>query len=224
MASGSTNPNSSGSIRLPPSLPCCSDTLRHDIHIPGHAFRLRPVREADAAYIVALRSRAGAFLNRGAPSEDTQLQWLARYFDRAGDYYFVVESANGWRREGLVGVYDVRASARIAEWGRWLLEPGSNAAVESALLIYRCAFDRLRLERVRCRTLSANAAAVAFHDSCGLARTPGDVFIEHNGEHCPAVEHVLSRGEWSRVGEQLESLARRFAATIARVVPPRDAS
>jgi RimJ/RimL family protein N-acetyltransferase len=198
--------------------------LRHDLHLPGYAFRLRPVRESDAPYIVDLRRRAGAFLNRGAHSDDAQLQWLARYFERAGDYYFVVESSDGTRREGLVGVYDVSALNAEAEWGRWVLEPGSNAAVESALLVYRCAFERLRLERVRCRTHAANAAVVAFHDSCGLARAAGEVMIEHNGERCAAVEHVLSRADWPRAGERLDNLARRFAATRARRATRTNAS
>ena len=198
--------------------------MRHDLHLPGYAFRLRPVREADARYIVDLRRRAGGFLNRGAQSADAQLQWLARYLERAGDYHFVVESSNGARREGLVGVYGMSSPNREAEWGRWVLEPGSNAAVESAFLIYRCAFDRLQLERVRCRTLAANAAVVAFHDSCGLARAEEQVMIEHDGERCAAVEHVLSRTDWPRAGERLEKLARRFAATMARVSPRTNAS
>lgn len=190
--------------------------MRHDIHLPGYAFRLRPVREADAPYIVDLRRRAGEYLNRGALTEDGQLLWLARYFERAGDYYFVVESSGGARREGLVGVYDLSAANAEAEWGRWVLEPGSNAAVESALLVYRCAFERLRLERVRCRTLAANAAVVAFHDSCGLARAAEEMMIEHNGARSSAVEHVLSRTGWPRTAERLERLARRFATTAAR--------
>jgi len=194
------------------------------MHLPGFAFRLRPVREADAPYIVDLRRRAGGFLNRGAQSEDAQLQWLVRYFERAGDYYFVVESSDGIRREGLVGVYDMSAAGDEAEWGRWVLEPGSNAAVESALLVYRCAFERLGLTRVRCRTLAANTAVVAFHDSCGLARAAEETIIEHNGERCAAVEHVLSRTDWPRARARLDTLARRFAATAARGPRPTNAS
>jgi RimJ/RimL family protein N-acetyltransferase len=185
--------------------------LRHDLHIAGHAFRLRPVAEADAAYIVELRTRSGEFLNRGALSTDGQLQWLAQYFGRAGDFYFVIESIDGARREGLVGVYDLQAGRRDAEWGRWVLEPGSNAAVESALLVYRCVFVRLRLERVRCRTLVHNRKVVAFHDSCGLLRMPGEIAIRHNGEVHLAVEHSVRRADAGDVVGRLDRLASRFA-------------
>ena len=186
------------------------------MHIAGRAFRLRPVAESDAPYIVNLRSRAGGFLNSGAITAEQQSHWLERYFERGGDFYFVVETVDGKRREGLVGLYDVRWPERTAEWGRWVLEAQSSAAVESALLVYRCAFGELALDRVRCRTLAANAKVVAFHDSCGLARVPGTVMIDHDGQSHTAVEHVLWRRDWPPVMTRLDRLASRFAATAMR--------
>jgi RimJ/RimL family protein N-acetyltransferase len=192
--------------------------LRHDLHLDGYAFRLRPVEASDAAFIVELRARAGEFLNRGAATVEQQLAWLARYFARDGDYYFVIESIARAQPEGLVGIYDVAPLGRDAEWGRWVLAPGSNGAVESSLLVYRCAFERLGLSRLHCRTLAQHAHAIAFHDSCGLARTPGEVIIEHNGERRPAVEHTLTRADAGPVMARLERLAARFA-TAARANP-----
>lgn len=169
----------------------------------------------DASYIVDLRAHAGAFLNRGATTIAQQLSWLGAYFERAGDFCFVVETLDG-RRQGLVGLYDLQWPRRTAEWGRWVLTRGSSAAVESALLIYRFAFDELALELVRCRTLGANAKVVAFHDSCGLARAPTELVIDRDGEPRPAIEHVLSRAEWPRVMARLDRVASRFATTISR--------
>ena len=186
--------------------------MRHDLNVPGHAFRLRPVVEHDADFIVDLRRRAGRFLNRGAASKAEQLAWLAEYFERTGDFYFVVESTSDARREGLLGLYGLDARNRTAEWGRWILEPTSSAAVESALLIYCCAFERLGLERVWCRTLVENRQVIAFHESCGLARAAELATIEHNGELLPAVVHTLTRTEWPSVRTRLDQLASRFAA------------
>jgi RimJ/RimL family protein N-acetyltransferase len=186
--------------------------MRHDFRVTGYAFRIRPAASSDAAYIVGLRTRSAGFLNRGAANVDEQLTWLERYFDRPGDYYFVVETIDGKRREGLIALYDVRWPDATGEWGRWVLEEGSNAAVESALLVYRFAFDRLRLASVRCRTLAANAKVVAFHDSCGLTRTSASSTIDHNGRPCPAVEHSLSASEWPHVMCRLDALASRFSA------------
>ena len=169
----------------------------------------------DASYIVDLRTHARALLNRGATTIDQQSRWLGAYFERAGDFCFVIETLDG-RREGLVGLYDLQWPRRTAEWGRWVLGRGSCAAVESALLIYRFAFDELALELVRCRTLGVNGKVVAFHDSCGLARAPGEVMIDHDGEPRPAIEHVLSRAEWPGVMGRLDRVASRFATTMSR--------
>src|SRR5262245_30670098 len=189
MAFASTRPSLQGSIRPRRSPRSCGSILRHDRQVVGQGFRLRPVELGDAAFIVDLRGRAGRFLNRGASTVSEQVDWLERYFERDGDYYFVIETADAAWREGLVGVYDVDARERSAEWGRWVIEPGSSAAIESALLVYRLAFDQLALERVSCRTLSENASVVAFHDSCGLARAAISTSIEHDGERRAAVVH-----------------------------------
>jgi RimJ/RimL family protein N-acetyltransferase len=173
------------------------------------------VVESDAGYIVDLRSRAGKYLNRVTGTIEQQTAWLHAYFARAHDYYFVVETIDGRHREGLVGLYDVRPGV-AGEWGRWVLEPASNAAVESALLIYRFAFEELSLEQVCCRTLCTNAKVVAFHDSCGLARAADAVTIDHDLQPSRATEHRLHRAEWPKVMMRLDRLASRFAATAAR--------
>jgi len=172
------------------------------------------VAESDSAFIVDLRGRSGKYLNRGAATLNAQMAWLRRYFGRDGDFYFVVESRDDARREGLIGLYDFEATSGSAQWGRWVLQPDSNAAIESALLIYRSAFETLSLERVFCRTLVENAQVVAFHDSCGLQRVPAPVLIEHNGECRAAVEHSLTRSAWPAVRLRLDRLAVRFAATV----------
>jgi RimJ/RimL family protein N-acetyltransferase len=155
----------------------------------------------------------GEFLNRGATTLAGQLAWLERYFEREGDYFFIIERIDSGQREGLVGVYDLRVNDRSAEWGRFVLATGSNAAIETVLLVYRFAFDELGLEWVRCRTLASNAKVVAFHDSCGLERNPRGVTIEHNGRPSPGVEHELARSRWPSVMKRLDALAARFAGT-----------
>jgi RimJ/RimL family protein N-acetyltransferase len=191
--------------------------VRHDIHLDGAAFRLRPVTDADAAYIVDLRARAGPYINRGATTIAEQRGWLAQYYERDGDFYFVVEARRDGRRHGLAGIYDLRDG--VGEWGRFVLEPGSAAAVETALLVYDVAFDDLSLERLCCRTLVANAHAVAFHDSCGLVRTPGEVTIAHDGVPARAIEHWMTRDAWPRARERLAQLAARVADRCLRTSP-----
>lgn len=192
--------------------------MRHDLALRGHAFGLRPVTLEDAALIVTLRAPAGAagYLNRGAATDAAQRAWLERYFQQPGDYYFVVYALAEDRPEGLAGIYAIDPERACGEWGRWVLRPGSRAAVESALLVYRCAFECLGLGRVIAHTLAGNAQVVSFHDSCGLARAEAPIMITVDGQPRAAIEHVLTRERWPAVEARLERLARRDAARTGR--------
>jgi RimJ/RimL family protein N-acetyltransferase len=187
--------------------------VRHDLRRDGVAFRLRPVRREDAAFIVDLRNdpALGRFLHKGAATVDGQERWLAAYFDRPGDYYFVVERIADAAPEGLVGIYDHAADTAQAEWGRWILRRDSAAAVECAMLVYECAFEAIGLARVYCRTLAENRKVVSFHDSCGLARSPQEVSLEVDGVPRAAVEHRLAREGYPDVVARLRRLAERQA-------------
>src|SRR6185312_25652 len=80
--SDSRNPNSARSTLRPPSRPHCGDILRHDVHLAGYTYGLRPVATSDAPYVVELRAAGGEFINRGATTIAAQLAWLAHYFER----------------------------------------------------------------------------------------------------------------------------------------------
>ena len=68
-------------------------SMRHDLHIEGQAFRLRPVTADDGAAIVELRNQPdlSRFINPTSADPADQRAWLDEYHDRAGDYYFIVE-------------------------------------------------------------------------------------------------------------------------------------
>lgn len=188
--------------------------MRHDIVLEGYTYRLRPVEDCDAGFIVSLRAdpALNRYLHTGAHDVAEQLAWQARYYARPGDYYFVVERKEQRMREGLVAIYDVDLEEGGAEWGRWILRSGSLAAIESAWLIYRVAFECLGLRRVYCRTVSANVSVVAFHDSCGICERrilPGHFRL--GGERHDAVEHVVDQVSWPALASRLEAFARRLA-------------
>jgi len=193
--------------------------MRHDLTQEGAAFRLRPIGDADAALVLELRSNPelNRFLHATSPSLDDQLAWLARYYERPGDYYFVVERLQGGAAEGVISLYDIDAANHGGEWGRWILRPGSLAAVESAWLIYRCAFETLGLQEVYCRTVADNGPVVSFHDSCGIAdRRVLPAHFDLGGRKVDAVEHRVVRSQWNELGPRLEKLARLTARRLQR--------
>lgn len=192
--------------------------MRHNLTLEGHAFRLRPVTDADAGRIVELRGdpALNRYLHAGATRIEDQLVWLASYYDRPGDYYFAIESCADGRFEGLVAIYDIDSDTKSGEWGRWILRRGSLAAVESAWLIYRIGFDLLKLECVQCRTVADNAGVVSFHDSCGIATRrllPGHFTL--GGHTYDAIEHRVDRDAWTVIKQRLDKLARFSARKVS---------
>ena len=175
-------------------------------------FRLRPIADEDAPLVVQLRTQPelARWLRPTSNRLEDQLAWLDDYYRRPNDYYFVVE---GREPEGLISLYNIADGQ--GEWGRWILKPGSLAAVESALLIYRGAFERLNLASVYCHTLSENSKVLSFHDSCGIQqRQLLPAAVELNGRTLDMVEHRLDRQRWESHTapslEKLASLTRRF--------------
>jgi len=186
--------------------------MRHSLRIEGFRYALRPIAEADARFVAELRSdpELGAYLHRTSGRVEDQEAWLAAYFERTGDYYFVVEELATGEAVGTVGVYD--SDGARAEWGRWLIRRGSPAAVESALLVYRAAFEGLQLDEVYCRTVAENAKVVSFHDSSGAERVATlENHFHLDGVAHDAVEHRVDRARWDRMRPKLEFLARRLA-------------
>jgi RimJ/RimL family protein N-acetyltransferase len=193
--------------------------MRHKIIIEGFAYRLRPIGDMDADFIIKLRTDAELirFLHSTPPSLDSQLNWLAQYYTRPGDWYFVLERRSDSSSEGLISLYDFDAEQFSAEWGRWILRKDSIAAVESAWLIYRCAFDQLCLREVYCRTVAANESVVSFHDSCGI--TERSLLPNHfnlNGRKLDAVEHRVNHVAWKTIAPRLEHLSQRMARRLHR--------
>jgi RimJ/RimL family protein N-acetyltransferase len=190
--------------------------VRHDLRLDGFRFRLRPVRRDDAQCILDLRgdARLNRHIHATSPVLADQIAWIERYLHRDGDWYFMVEDREDGAAVGTIALYDHDPAAAAAEWGRWLLKPEAQAAIESAWLIYRAAFEVLGLARVYCRTLADNAQVVSFHDSSGARRArllPGYAQIE--GATRDAVEHGVERADWAGMASRLERLARRSART-----------
>jgi RimJ/RimL family protein N-acetyltransferase len=194
--------------------------MRHDIRLAGRVYGLRPVELDDAEFIVALRTRDPQrlrYLHPVPPDIEQQRRWLRSYFERQNDYYFVVENRDSRNRHGLVGIYNIDPVVQTGEWGRWILRPGSFAAVETALLVYRVAFEYLQLRSIYCITVADNLPVVSFHDSCGLARAaflPRD--FELAGVRYDAVKQVCVHENWPIVRSRLEVQAERIARRSKR--------
>ncbi|MCW5701092.1 MAG: GNAT family N-acetyltransferase [Bradyrhizobium sp.] len=188
--------------------------MHHEIRKVGKRFSLRPVVMEDASRIVSLRRHPNArkFMNQTSPRVADQEKWIEQYFQRPGDWYFMITQGADQTPVGTLGIYNHDTAAGTAEWGRWILSPGSVGAIESALLSYRVAFEDIGLEEVYCRTIADNKAVVSFHDSCGAKRTRLiRSYVELQGIPYDAVEHRVDRKCWRDMHPKLDKLAARLA-------------
>ena len=188
--------------------------MKHRYALEGYGYRLRPVRLADAAFIVRVRREdmeRNRYIHPIPDDVSAQERWLEAYFDREGDFYFVVENRVTGEPEGLIAFYD-EADGR-AEWGRWVIRKGSLAAVESVCLLYRIAFEQAGLRELYCRTLCANKAVVSIHTSMGeLTRGIIDCFAILGGKPYDAVEQYADREHfYTGIAPKLEAQARTIA-------------
>lgn len=191
--------------------------MRHSISIDGYGFRIRPIADADAPFVLELRGdpSLNRYLHATSNKLNDQLAWLSKYYDREGDYYFVIERLNSGQLEGVISIYGIDNEKKSGEWGRWILKPGSPAAIESAWLIYRCAFEKLRLNRVYCRTAAENAAVVSFHDSCGIKkRSLLPAHFALGTQRVDAVEHEVEAAAWKEIAPRMERLAQSIARRL----------
>lgn len=191
--------------------------MLHSFVVEGCAYRLRPIGDDDAILMASLRGdpELNSYIHHNAGGIETQLQWLADYYLREGDYYFVIERRSSNSREGLIALYDVNFEIGSAEWGRWVIKKDSFAAIESTLLIYQFGFELLGLNRVYSRTVASNFKVVSFHQSCGIV--DGEVLKNHfelNGVLHDAVEHSVNKSDWIDIKLRLEKTAHMLAQRI----------
>lgn len=191
----------------------------HEISIEGPAFRLRPIKDDDAAFVVQLRTdpSLNKFLHSTPLDAERQIAWLRDYYNRPNDYYFVIERRSNGVPEGVVSLYDIDPQTAHGEWGRWILKSNSLAAPESSWLIYRCAFEQIHLKSVYCRTVASNEAVVSFHDAVGFtSRTTLRRHFCIDGTPMDAIEHAVDLARWNEIGPDLHRMAEIVARRLSR--------
>ena len=190
-----------------------SEEMKKEIVKKGYGFALRPVREADAEFILHLRTMPHVHGNVGdtVPDVAGQLRWLKAYFLREGDHYFIIETMAGVP-VGTVGVYDLKDGT--AEWGRWIIVPGVPAAIPSAVLIHQLAFDNLGLRELRGCVVSTNKKVLSFHRRFGSVVTSIEKGARRiNGCDIDLVWILMDKPRWRERSPKLCTLAEFSGAS-----------
>lgn len=182
--------------------------MNHGLYAEGYGLRLRPVRMEDAGFIVWLEhSRHAKGKRSDSPADvESEQAWLKEYFDRAGDYYFMIQTLSGMP-VGTLGLYNLAGT--VAEAGRWVIRPGVPAAVPSAMLGCLIALEMMGLSHVCCRVAATEQAVLSLAHRLGfhlsrieLAALPG------TGKPVDLVHLVYSAPDWPACRPGLLAAAR----------------
>lgn len=183
--------------------------MNHTIQAEGFGIRLRPVQMEDSTFIVWLRNLEHARGRVGDSAADTPAQeaWLQEYFQRRGDYYFILETL-GKIPVGAYGIYNLTGSS--AESGRWVIRPEVPAAIPCAIVAFdQIAFGKLNLTELRVKTVSTNQPVLSLNRKLGFHQTlvePAAQVIA--GAPVDLVHFLLEKKDWPPVRERLLPLAR----------------
>lgn len=137
--------------------------------------KLRLVEESDAEFIVGLRidEKYNKHLSAVTGDVDAQVNWIRRYKEDEANkqqFYFIIERLDGVRC-GTVRVYDFAGDSFC--WGSWILneEKTRYAAIESAFLVYKFAFEELGFQKCHFDVRKGNERVISFHEKMGATRT-----------------------------------------------------
>jgi len=183
--------------------------MDHSLVAEQFGVRLRPVRLEDAAFIVQLRNSQHAIGNVGDTGSAISAQelWLQHYFERIGDYYFIIEKARTGEPLGTVGIYNI--IGQQGETGRWIIVPDSPAAAASSLLTWRIGFELLKLEHLLARIVETNKPVLAFHKRIGnpyIGRFEDEQQIA--GKSVAMIHFRATPAEWPAISKKLSHYAR----------------
>ena len=154
-------------------------TIRKAQRIMGKTLTFRDANVDDAAFILSLRTDENKSRYLSAVSADLNAQqaWLEGYASATDQAYFIIECQD--ESIGTIRLYDAQEDSFC--WGSWILKDDrpSQAAMESALMVYSYAVDHLGFKAAHFDVRKGNDRVSAFHERFGarcISETDLDFF------------------------------------------------
>lgn len=137
----------------------------------GKTLSFRNATVDDAAFILSLRTDAKKSRHLSVVSGELaeQQAWLERYAQADDQAYFIIDYQDS--PIGTVRLYNPQGESFC--WGSWILHSSrpSQAAMESALMVYAYAVDYLGFSSAHFDVRKSNVRVWQFHERFGAVRT-----------------------------------------------------
>lgn len=155
------------------------------VDISSRTIHFKLVKEEDAEFILSLRcdDELNKFLSKTSVSLQDQANWIKKYKLREEakeEYYFIIYRNDNGKKIGTVRLYDFKYDNSSFCWGSWLLSKDKTryAAIESAFLIYKVAFEYLGFSRSHFDVRKENVKVIDFHTKMG-AKLVGESDLDY---------------------------------------------
>lgn len=143
--------------------------------IIGRNIDLRPVEVKDAEFILSLRldEKLSKYLHKVDNNVEKQREWLKSCIEDKDQYYYIVQNKFS-RPVGTIRIYDIKGD--IFCWGSWIIIPKARsfATLESIVLLYEFAFEKLNFDKTCFDVRRANEKALNFYLRFGATITHED--------------------------------------------------
>lgn len=160
--------------------------------------RLRLVEERDAEFLWGLRvdPTISRYLSTVTGDSQQQLNWIRTYKERERsekEFYFIIMNETTNTDCGCVRVYNI--SEDSFTWGSWILtsDKPAKGALSSACLVYKFAFEGLRLKTAKFDVMKGNVHTIAFHRRFGATEIGEDDTNVYFSLSAEDFQHLLVR-------------------------------
>lgn len=145
-------------------------TIRKAQRVMGKTLTFRDASVDDATFILSLRTDEikSRYLSAVSADLNAQQAWLEGYAKSENQAYFIIEYQN--EPIGTIRLYDAQEDSFC--WGSWILKDGrpSQAAMESALMVYSYAVNDLGFQASHFDVRKGNERVWKFHERFGARR------------------------------------------------------
>lgn len=161
------------------------------------------VDKKDAEFIHNLRKDEtyNSHLSKTVGDVEQQREWIKSYKLREAEkqelYYIIFRNDNN-KRIGTVRLYDYMSEKKSFCWGSWILnnDKTTSSAIESALLVYKVAFQELGFERCHFDVRKDNEKVIKFHQKLGakiIKTTELDYYFNYEKQDYLACVHYFAK-------------------------------